>query len=169
MKLETLLEKIVKRGPVISADELERGIQEIEERVGVKIPSDFRSYLAAYGRPFGTRPLLVCPSTESDETFDIMVFYGIRSDRFDILKEWISFDNRFPIKCIPIGHNIFGDSYLYDLSDSNEKVYIWLHEQEVNEKMEFMPYYSNMILLANSFTEFLSRLTPEVYDGYESQ
>jgi hypothetical protein len=170
MKLEKILDIVHKPIPRIGQQELLEGISKIESLAGVTLPDDFCHFLTAYGWPFYTTPSLAIASLTEDQSFDFAVFYGIGGDAaYGVVRSMLCYQDRFPEKCIPIGNDYFGNIYLYDLSHGNEKVYFWMHDEEVDEKLEPRPYYSNMTLLANSFTEFLSRLTPEVYDDEESQ
>ncbi|MBY0586810.1 SMI1/KNR4 family protein [bacterium] len=104
MRLEEIVDIIHKPVSRIDQEELFEGIGKIEGFGGVTLPQDFRSFLAAYGRPFFTTPSLEIYSLDRNELFDLATFFGISYDTHDdILRYMKSFEGRFPDKCIPIG------------------------------------------------------------------
>jgi hypothetical protein len=165
MKADEIVSAIYNRRESISPDELRHAILEIERILNVKIPDDYKRFLARYGRPFFTVPSQEGEFPGRANGADVAYWHGIEKDNYDDLLMILEFySTRLPDQCLCIGSTIFGDKYLYDLSNGREYVYLWWHEEEVDDKLNSLPYYSNMTLLAESFTEFLDKLHPEVLD-----
>jgi hypothetical protein len=69
-------------------------------------------------------------------------------------------EGRIPHGFLPVAYDPFGNFFLIDArkSKSNGQIYFWSHEEEADE--EGQPYFGNMDIICESFSELLNILRP---------
>jgi hypothetical protein len=137
-------------------------LAQAERRMGLRIPLEYRNFLLAHNGGYPEPSSFRVPDvTEVDQESWATVdwFLGLRADKIDDLVDYVNrYHNRLPPALFPIGHDPFGN--LICLSAAGQdigRVYFWDHEYEAAEGQE--PSYANVFLLADSFHEFLNKLT----------
>ena len=93
----------------------------------------------------------------------VRYFYGTTNDDFSNIAEvYESYIDRMPLKCIPVADADFGNQICMSLQDENYgKIYFWDHETmdtDYEEKCHLT--FNDMVLLADSFEEFLDKIIP---------
>lgn len=130
-----------------------------EQRLKVVFPTDFREFLLKHngGRPTPNR-FLFKDHEGKDSSSLVHFFHAIYDGRIDNLEmkyQFLVSEGRLLPKMAPIANDPFGN--LICLSVAGEdlgNVYFWDHEIEPETAG-----YENMSLIADSFTEFLNKLT----------
>ena len=92
---------------------------------------------------------------------DVRFFLGIYPDKDnDLLNHLKIYKGRLPQNVFPIAYDSGGNLILISVKGPDRgKVYFWDHEMESGEGEE--PDYSNLTLIADSFTEFIENLKDE--------
>jgi len=87
----------------------------------------------------------------------LRLLFGIANDDEYSLASYIEvYSGRMPDNILPIGSDDFGNVVcLSVMGEDIGKVYFWNHDWEVVERTAD---YSNMTLMANSFSEFIEGL-----------
>lgn len=127
-------------------------VLEIESRLGGALPADYSHFLLSYGYAmFGD---MVCiPLPDGDEA-PIAIFFGGGESRASVMKQLLNYGDQLPQGVVPIGRDPFGNLFLLEVaSQAPGRVWYATFEQE----LETVP-------VANSFEEFLNRLTVEPDD-----
>jgi hypothetical protein len=143
----------------------EAEIDKAEIAIGVKFPSDYRSFLL---RTNGGRPspdefdILWEPDRSSLGWRRSMVdwFLSIYDGQYSNLVEYntVDFRNRIPRDTIATAYDPGGNLILMGVGDDNNgKIFFWVKDHEVEEGE--VPGYDNVAPLANSLHEFLDSLT----------
>lgn len=116
-----------------------------EERIGMKLPNDFRKFLKKNNGGI--------PETNEFDIPELHTESGVNEflsiEKIEYIKS--EFSNRFASNALPIAY-AEGGNYLCLLIGQNAGIYFWDHELEQNEGQH------NMFLLAKNFASFLSSL-----------
>lgn len=98
---------------------------------------------------------------DSSDGSDVRYFLGIFPDKDnDLLNHLKIYKNRLPDNIFPIAYDSCGNLICISVKGPDRgKVYFWDHEMEAGEGQE--PDYSNLTLIADSFSEFLENLKDE--------
>ncbi len=144
-------------------------IEEIERIIGIKLPYAYIKHLLKYngGHPVNDcYPLidhiLSCNILTHVKTVScdaqISWFYAIYNGEYEnFLREYKIFSDRLPKGLIPIGRGAGGDLICLSVDTKTYgKVYFWDRENEAPEGEE--PWWDNVFLIANSFTDFINSL-----------
>lgn len=148
-------------------------IAEIEKSRGYSLPSDFKNFIQKYGWSgffprASVRPIDPIPPQVTDEdVLGFVCFYGAETDRGGLLSmSRAKFTESMPPTVIPIGESDGSSQYVLGIGgDDLNKVYFWNFEEwpdpedYEDEGLELPEdwQYKNMTLVANSFSDFLSR------------
>lgn len=127
-----------------------------EEKMNIKFPRDYKEFLIEYNGG-NVKPNIFKVSDSQGESA-VNMFYGIDvSDQYDdLLSVFDSLDGEIPDDFISIGDDSAGNQICLGVRNIySEKVYIWIHDMEVDEDMD------NMFILADSFNEFIGKLYTE--------
>ncbi|MCX7570162.1 SMI1/KNR4 family protein [Tumebacillus sp. DT12] len=130
-----------------------------EQRLKVVFPTDFREFLLKHngGRPTPNKFDFIDTNGESSNS-QIDFFFAIFEGHIDNLeieyRARVEEDRLLP-HFVPIANDPFGNLICLSVrSEDLGKVYFWDHEIEPETAG-----YENMSLIADSFTEFLGKLT----------
>ena len=156
--MKTLEIEKLKSYKVIYIDEIEK----FEEKIDAKLPKDYVEFLLKYN---GGRPKqdaynnMIEPINSQIDGGAVSWFYTLAEDyHYNLFKNYQIFENRMPKELIPIGDDGGGNQICLAVGGDNYgKVYFWDHDWE-NDDEEQEPDYSNVYLIANSFTEFVNKL-----------
>jgi cell wall assembly regulator SMI1 len=126
-------------------------IDELQRRVGAPLPADYRGYLAEQN---GGR------LDNNDEAVNTV--YGLGDD----VPDWANMDDaldayagRVPAWLLPVAEDEYGNVFALSLRpEDNGSVWFWDHEEESDEGEP--PAEDNIERKADTWTGFLSRLTP---------
>ncbi|WP_053332514.1 SMI1/KNR4 family protein [Candidatus Jidaibacter acanthamoebae] len=154
-------------------------ILEAEGTIGAKLPSDYVEHLLKYngGHPDkDCYPLLeplpyynrITKAEAKSYDSEIAWFYAIHDGEYSNLLREYKFDgDRLPKGLIAIGRNSFGDLICMSVGMGNYgKVYFWTLEGSV-QLGEEEPWWDNVFLIANSFTDFINSLYSSNIEGDE--
>lgn len=125
----------------------------------LKLPDPYRDFLLLNN---GGEPE-ACHFKFKDGTgaSDVRFFLGIYPDKDnDLLNHLKIYKKRLPLNVFPIAYDSGGNLILISVKGPDRgKVYFWDHEMEVGEGE--MPDYSNLTLIADTFSEFIENLKDE--------
>ncbi|MCC8399133.1 MAG: SMI1/KNR4 family protein [Rickettsia endosymbiont of Platyusa sonomae] len=150
-------------------------IEKIEKIKNCELPLNYKNFLLKHngGRPgiatFDIQDNILSNGEENGSS--INWFYGICLDKNSIMCVYDIFyrievrDNRIPKELIPIAGDSFGNEICLCIQGENYgKVYFWDHENEVMDPKQ-APWWENIYLISDSFTEFLEGLYDYDIDG----
>ncbi|WP_160161114.1 SMI1/KNR4 family protein [Actinomadura sp. K4S16] len=136
-----------------------RDLDELERRLGVELPSDYRSFLL---RRNGGRVHDNDLATPEGEEIGIAVvsFLSLGSEGGDSMDEFLGvYSGRYPKELLPVAEAVGGNLILIRVEGRMKgEIYFWDHEQEGDEE----PVWENLTLLAPSFDQFMEALVPYV-------
>ena len=130
----------------------------VERRLGIHLPSDYRSFLLTHNGGYPEPSVFTISRGVSGELGVVNRFYGIWKEKeYDLLSEVETFQGRMPANLLPIACDPGGNQICLSVSGSDRgKVYFWFHEEEADEGEP--PTYDNVYFVANSFGELLDNL-----------
>jgi len=121
----------------------------IEVVLGRSLPRDYREFLMLYGHcGFAGEAVIVTDS----EKFPIFTFYGGGDGNGSLLQQLTLHSDLKEIGALPIADDLFNNIYVFDL------------EAGVISRLDYSSGYAVAIKIANTFTDFVSRIevTPDV-------
>ena len=134
-------------------------LQALEEVWCFGLTNDYREFLLTHngGRP--KEPCFNFKGEEDGSTID--KFFGIYKDynsnlllRLELLKD------RIVDEAFPIARDVFGNVICLIVKGKRRgQIYFWDHETEADTDQGERPNYSNMTLIADSFSEFIDGLS----------
>jgi len=132
----------------------EKDIVELEHKLGVTLPADYRAFLL---RTNGGRP--TPEESFGDEEFGSMMamFYAAKHEDItvNIAQEQYAFNERIPEDLLPIGEDRGGSQICIGIGQGNfGKVYFWSMDDEEDLEEGEKPDYRNVYLLTNTCDEF---------------
>jgi cell wall assembly regulator SMI1 len=132
-------------------------LSQFEKELGRQLPQDYRQFLLRHN---GGKPNPGKFSVDIDgfrNTTVVQRFLGFHDTDADSFSRYSKiYENRIPDNLLPIATELSVDLICISINgDDYGKVYYWDHNWEVTEGK---PDYSNVHILANSFTEFLGTL-----------
>lgn len=148
-------------------------INRFEKSSGLKLTKEYYDFLEKYngGIPDSNNVEL---NNKVIQSFSITSFFGVGiDDNNDISKQFSRLNKRLPQGCLPIARTEGGNLICINLSqDKYGYIFLWNHETELlNEDTLTI---ENLLLVANSFVEFLDKVKPynpddEDLSGYKVQ
>jgi cell wall assembly regulator SMI1 len=141
----------------------EEKLCEVENRMGFRLPTAYRSFLLKYNggkpKPAGFR---FDKETDRYNDSEINFFYGIQENaeyHINFERNCRMSEGRMPSNIIPIASDPFGNRICISISGEDcGHVYFWDHEREADPDEDEVPDYSNLHLIATSFDQFLASL-----------
>lgn len=145
-------------------------ITALEERVGYSFPQEYREHLLAYNGGFPDKQVFAFEENGKQQSSDVDWFYAIYDGKYNNLDTAIKMykldEKRLPQHIIPIAHDSGGNQICISCgTEDYGKVYFWNHELEVDYSVAGDDDYSNLYLIADSFTEFINGLMS--FDEYD--
>lgn len=139
----------------------EEVLQAIEEYWGFGLPKDYRKFLLQYNGGIPVEKKYYFKNTK--EPGGITEFFGfIKGYNHNLLRQATFTGDRVPKNMLSIGDAPCGDLILLTVKGKDRnKVYLWDHEMEADPAQGEVPDYSNLTLIADSFTEFIEGLREE--------
>lgn len=152
-----MLKEINDIGPKLKEDDL----ISLEDKLGKKLPNDFQNFLLTYN---GGSPV------ECEFDFDqnksglsggiVNYFFGLKR-KSDILNKLENLPHVVPKEMIPIGESPGGNLFLLSIYP-NTYGNVFYKNHEIEDSFEFNDSNKNlpesMLLVANSFSDFLEKL-----------
>lgn len=137
----------------------EATVAQLEDSLRIKLPAPYRKFLMEYN---GGRPSL--PRFEfkgSTKGSSVGWFLGIHDKKYNNLPKYLeTYRGRIPSNFFPVAHDPGGNLICISVAGADRgRVYFWDHERESEDGA--LPDYSNVILIAGSFDEFLRDLQEE--------
>jgi hypothetical protein len=161
----------------------EADIVAFETELGIRLPEEYRRFLATYGasafngaspdNPYILfRPLTPLPARFKSGKGSLDALYGGQKDEHDPYSVRVRahfFSGRMPKNIIPIGDDgIAGQICLGIRGPETGKVYYWDQQDEPPDEQDYLVdhartrppgmIYQNVFLIAESFGDFLQRL-----------
>jgi SMI1-KNR4 cell-wall len=136
-------------------------IQELEEKVGMKIPQTYIDFLLNYNGGIPEPCGFVYRAEETNELGTVNRFLGLHSGKHDNLYDYLMLykerEKRIPSNLIPIANDPGGNLICLSIDGSDlGNIYFWDHDFEAENETE--ADYSNVFFIANSLDEFLQNL-----------
>lgn len=139
------------------APELADRVGAFEALIGEALPDDYREFLFSLGKT-----ILLEGNTVGGDVSDpylVDVLYGVNDARRTLMSAHKNYVDRLPKGVISIGTSAGDDQICLALKSAKRQgVFYWDHEGEVDAHQNRTPDYSNMGLMAGSFTEMLSKM-----------
>lgn len=132
----------------------EESINNLENLFG-KIPVSYLNFLKKYNGGIPTQNLITLPNGDMAVIGGFLLSSG-NIDIYSSIENYAKiFNARIPKNCMPIGFTPGGDLFLIETNSQNsEAVLYWKHDDESDQFS-----FKNIMAIANSFSEFLSKLT----------
>lgn len=134
----------------------ETTVAKLEDSLRIKLPPSYRKFLMEYngGKPAPRRFKFKGKTRGSS----VDRFLGVHNkDYSNLLKYLKTYNGRIPRNFFPVAYDPGGNLICISVEGADTgSVYFWDHEQESEEGT--LPDYSNVILIADSFDEFLNGL-----------
>ncbi len=127
-----------------------------EKRMGARLPNDYRNFLIEHN---GGKPVPSDFSVTTEQGSGLHHVLGLHDgpsylsleEHYEVLLD------RMPASIIPIADDSFGNAICIGIFRYEAgKIYFWDHELEGTEDEQ--PYFGNITLIADSFTQFLDNL-----------
>ncbi|HXG10999.1 MAG TPA: SMI1/KNR4 family protein [Gemmataceae bacterium] len=148
-------------------------IREVEQLVGFSLPDDYKEFISKYGCAYFADKRVVVRTVEpppedlsDSDWLDFAVFFG-GCEQYCLVDEIRLVRGRMPDTVIPIADDHGGNLFCLGVGgDDRNKVYIWDFHNEPDAQDyldEGLPVpdrlmYSNMGLVAHSFTDFILQM-----------
>ena len=166
MNIAELVRKLSPTFKDTRADDCALQIQRLEQAFYSPVPADYSQFLLSDGRAvaFGTNRIAL-PDDREKRAFSLDLLYGVDDYDINVLNQNRVYEGRLPPGLITIGTSGADDQICLDVSGlSPGAVYYWDHERECDQSGLKRPDYSNLTLLARSFTNLIERtsLVPEI-------
>ena len=140
----------------------EEYIKENETKMGFIFPNDYKNFLLRNNGGSPEKKVINFKEHGNNQSTSIDYLFGFTDiSHRDILKHyWFSYRTRIPANTFPIARDPGSNLLLISLKgDDYGHIYFWNHNWEADE--DETPDYSNMSLVANSFTDLLNNLKDE--------
>jgi cell wall assembly regulator SMI1 len=138
-------------------------IEEVEKYIGLNFPSEYKEHLLQNNG--GQCSPNVFKFNENGAWTESCIdwFLAIYDGEYDNLKKYIETykieEKRLPDHILPIAHDPGGNLICISCHKNDEgHIYFWDHENEVDYKISNDNNYSNLYLVAKSFSEFIDGL-----------
>ena len=161
MTIDELLTRIDMKAAPAPEDEVDK----LEQRIGHPLPDDYRKFLIACNGGFVGGSLWykgVDPEGDEIEA-GLHHIAGFREEPYLSINGAIdNLGGRIPSDLLYIHDDPFGNAILIGLTgDQKGRIYFWDHEEEAwDDDLDFGDDDSDgLLLLANSFTEYVAGLT----------
>ncbi|MEC9291416.1 MAG: SMI1/KNR4 family protein [Pseudomonadota bacterium] len=162
METKTMLEKLDFDGISLpEREELETALERLESKVGHIHAEDYRDFILSSNGASPKDEWSNFNFKGSENGSELLMFFSLISsvDNASRTLEWnlSTLSNRIPSNFLPIGEDSGGNCLLLGLAPEQlGEVWFWDHEEEADAGEE--PDMSNMILVADSFKEFMEGL-----------
>ena len=132
-------------------------LKSIENYLGFKFPDKYKIFLlSCNGGETKKKIFFFQKDTLNGSILDRL--FGVVSNEYESILIYLKdYRTRIPDNFCPIGADPGGNLILISVKGPDYgKIYFWDHEMEVDEGEE--PDYSNLTLIADSFTDFINSL-----------
>lgn len=141
-----------RRGPAIS----ESDVAEFEERVGHRLPDDYRVFMLESNGGVPRANYL-----PSNENVGVRAFFMLGDDPHYAIGEMLRvFEGRYPVGMLPVAEDSSGNLLLIDVG-RQEMGSVWFWEHEFEAEDDEPPRPDNITRIASSFHELLDALRPD--------
>ena len=137
----------------------EQAIVNAEAQLGFALPAPYRNFLLLYNGGHPEPAAFPIDNNPADTHGLVQAFLCINEQDVYNLATYVKrYRNRVPAGFLPIAVDPGGNLICLAMAGARAgKVYFWDHEEEAEEGQP--PTDKNVFLIANTFDEFLSRLT----------
>ncbi|MGN6848800.1 MAG: SMI1/KNR4 family protein [Sphingomicrobium sp.] len=150
-----------------------RDVARLERSLGSELPTDYRDFLGACNGGYVGGALWFEGPTPAGEVADVGVHHigGFRDEYyFSLDKARDTYKRRIPADLLWIMDDPFGNAICLGIGgEHRDKVYFWDHELEPDQAKwdGRVETAGNLILLTNSFRDFVAGLKPVDREGAE--
>ncbi len=135
-------------------------IEEIEQSLDLRFPHSYKQHLMLFngGKCTPNKFKFLEKGNPSDSYIDwfLSIYDGEYDNFVEYFNDYKIEEKRMPKSIFPIAHDPGGNLICLDSVDG--KVYFWDHESEIDYSIEDDSNFSNLHLIANSFSEFIDNL-----------
>lgn len=137
-------------------------ITDVERELGVSLPDDYRRFLQVYNGGSPEPNFFPIIGDSSDDHGILQKFFCIQPGNYNNLVDYAKrFQGRVPPELLPIARDPGGNLICLAITGANKgKVYLWDHEEEVEEGE--IPGYDNIYLITDSFDSLLNSLIDQI-------
>ena len=134
----------------------ESDLVKYEQEINARFPTDFREFLVKHNGGIPNPSAFTVDMKGFKNRTRLRRLLGIGDENEESFKNFMRvYRHRIPTDFLPIGLEISGGLVCIAIRDVNYgNVYFWDHNWEAEEE----PDYSNVYLLADSFSSFLDQL-----------
>ncbi|MBC2160078.1 SMI1/KNR4 family protein [Listeria booriae] len=131
-------------------------IEDFEQRYNLKLAEDYKKFLLDFNGGYADPNVFKISEEQGESALNTLYGLGI-DDEYDELESiYESLDGIIPSGFISIADDSGGNQICLGLDDDYfGKVFVWIHDMEIEEDMD------NMFLLADDFKLFLDELYAE--------
>jgi len=134
----------------------EKSLDDFEKEFEIKLPEEYRHFLIKYNGGYPAPDGFKFMNKDKGSSVDR--FLGLIDREYDDIRKYIEkYKNRIPDNLIPIAYDPGSNLLCISISGGDfDNIYFWEHEFEFNEGQK--PDYTIVMVIANSFNDFLSKL-----------
>ncbi|MDT0110525.1 SMI1/KNR4 family protein [Listeria booriae] len=131
-------------------------IEEFEQRYNLKLAEDYKKFLLDFNGGCADPNVFEISKEQGESALNTLYGLGIDDEYDELASVYESLDGIIPSGFISIADDSGGNQICLGVDDDYfGKVFVWIHDMEIEEDMD------NMFLLADDFKLFLNNLHVE--------
>ncbi|MBC1898549.1 SMI1/KNR4 family protein [Listeria booriae] len=131
-------------------------IEDFEQRYNLKLAEDYKKFLLDFNGGYADPNVFKISEEQGESALNTLYGLGIDDEYDELASVYESLDGIIPSDFISIADDSGGNQICLGVDDDYfGKVFVWIHDMEIEEDMD------NMFLLADNFKLFLNNLHVE--------
>ncbi|MBC2241408.1 SMI1/KNR4 family protein [Listeria booriae] len=131
-------------------------IEDFEQRYNLKLAEDYKKFLLDFNGGYADPNVFKISEEQGESVLNTLYGLGIDDEYDELESVYESLDGIIPSDFISIADDSGGNQICLGVDDDYfGKVFVWIHDMEIEEDMD------NMFLLADDFKLFLDNLYVE--------
>ncbi|MBC1780367.1 SMI1/KNR4 family protein [Listeria booriae] len=131
-------------------------IEDFEQRYNLKLAEDYKKFLLDFNGGYADPNVFKISKEQGESALNTLYGLGIDDEYDELASVYESLDGIIPSGFISIADDSGGNQICLGVDDDYfGKVFVWIHDMEIEEDMD------NMFLLADDFKLFLDNLYAE--------
>ncbi|MBC1554262.1 SMI1/KNR4 family protein [Listeria booriae] len=131
-------------------------IEDFEQRYNLKLAEDYKKFLLDFNGGYADPNVFKISEEQGESALNTLYGLGIDDEYDELESVYESLDGIIPSDFISIADDSGGNQICLGVDDDYfGKVFVWIHDMEIEEDMD------NMFLLADDFKLFLDNLYAE--------